>query len=125
MTDHDAEECRIEPRERTIETSYQSPGKGKKHITAVVYLPRKSITPVSQDPIASRGLNGLGAVNFLPRKLRERLALHKGTALHHSERVLLTIRRVPYPVDEEICREKRSERIIVPCIRGGVMVRKV
>lgn len=47
VTDHDAEERRIEPGEGAVKTGNQSPREGEKHITTVVNLARDPIPSIS------------------------------------------------------------------------------
>ena len=102
MGDHGGEENGIEPWEGTGEAADYAPAEGEVKIAGVVDLTGVAVPAINEERIAGRGLNGRRILDSPPWELGKGVAGAVVTALAASEGVLLTVRRVPYPVDEEI-----------------------
>lgn len=61
----------------------------------------------------------------MPRELREGLAEHSGAALLLAVSVLLAVRGIPNPVNEQVSHIEEGQEIAVPVVGGGVVVGKV
>lgn len=142
MADHTCEEERVEPRERAVEASNESPVQGKVQVAGVVDLARlaiyrrvscrilfsdkKALTPpINQDLMPIRGRKSLGVFHRLPRQLRERVTEHHGSTLLLTETVLLAVGCVPDPVDKQIGGIEKDQEVAVPVVGRGIVVGEV
>lgn len=144
MRDHNGEEHRIEPREGTVESGDQTPHEGKVEIAGVVNLsgiavcvwvssrPNKleeqlgGLTPsVNKDRITLLASNSSWVFDGLPWKLRESLSQNHVSALLLAETVLLAVRRIPDPVNENVGDVHSGKGVFVPAIGGRVVAGKV
>lgn len=102
MRDHQAEECRVEPWEGTLEATDQGPSRCKIRIARVMNLPRLAIPAIAEQVIASLSGDGDRILDLLPWQLRERLAIESGATGPGAEHILLGIAGIPNPVDEQV-----------------------
>lgn len=66
VQNHNSEEDRIEPREWTIKSSYQTPRKGEIDIARIVDLASVSIPAIGEDGVTIIGGDGSRVVKCLP-----------------------------------------------------------
>ena len=75
MHDHDAEEYRVEPRERALKAGYETPSEREIEVRSVVNLARVLIPAITQQAVAAFSLDILRVLDLLPRQLRKGLAV--------------------------------------------------
>lgn len=102
MHNHTGEEDRIEPRKGAIESSNGTPHEGEVDVACVMDLSGVAVPAIDEDCIARRCGQFSRIFNGLPRELREGSSKNKLACFLCSKAVLLTVRRVPHPVDKEI-----------------------
>lgn len=133
MHNHDGEESRVEPRERRVEASDQTPAESKVHIASVVNLAGILVPAIAEKGVASIGLDLLRVLDSLPGELRESLAVHLVATLLSTEHVLLRVASIPDPVGEEVAAKEPDKngpgvsvnfRIVVGKEDGAVAVRQ-
>ena len=104
MQDHGHEEDRIEPRKRGREASDQAPGERKVHIAGIVDLTCVLVPTVYENGVAGWGRDLLWILDVPPRNLRESFSLLIVASFSQTEFVLLALRAVPDPVNENVGR---------------------
>lgn len=99
MDDHNHEENEVEPRERALETSNQTPGHGEEHVRDIVWLSYDCKPAINHDMIARVRLNCLGVLDNLPRHLSKGIPVGELALFLVTECVLLTVGTIPHPVE--------------------------
>ena len=125
MDNHTGEEHGVEPREGTVKPSDETPGIGEEEVASVVDLSGVAVPSISQNRIASLGLDYARILNSLPGELRKGLPLQQRATLLGAEAVLLRVGRVPDPVYEEVGDEENGHEIRVPAVGRRRVVGKV
>lgn len=88
-------------------------------------LARISIPTISQNLFAAGSVDRTRIADLLPRELRESSPFNECALLHHPERILLAVGRIPDIVDEEVRNIQRGEGRLIPGVCGRVMVSQV
>jgi hypothetical protein len=144
VDDHYHEEDKVEPWEWTpsskrlistshvsirnlnvLEASNQTPSHGEEHIRYVVRLAHNSKPTIDHNLVASISLNEFGILDRLPRHLRECVALDDLIFLSEPDGVLLAVRAVPHPVEEQVHDRKCAKSVAVPAVLGWVVIGQV
>lgn len=89
MHNHESEEDGIEPWERTIESSDQTPAEGEVKVGGVVDLSGVLEPTVDHERVTRLGPDDFGVLDSLPWELWECLSIDSHSTLFSAEHVLL------------------------------------
>lgn len=98
MHNHKREEYGIEPWERAVESSDQTPAESKVEIGSVVDLAGVLEPAVDHERISRLGADDFWVLDLLPWELRESVPVDGDATLIGAEHVLLRIASIPDPV---------------------------
>jgi hypothetical protein len=101
------------------------PSETKPHIRHIIRLPHNLEPPINHDLVPGIRLNELRIFHCLPRNLRERVALDDLVFVAQADGVLLPVRAVPHPIEEDVYESEGGQGGAIPAVGGWVMVGEV
>lgn len=122
VNDHTSKEDRVEPGERRIKASDQTPRNSEEEIAGVVDLAGLAVPAIGQDLVSVLGGDSLGVGDAAVLEVRESGALVNNAALLLAKLVLLAVGGIPDVVHAEVGDGQGKDKPRWPGVLARVVV---